>query len=218
MAVYGIPSVAGSPVVGNLLQTLQIVQLYTSILAADEAVILKPCKYATHGLFRDSQMVSYIAARHAQVEFGSRTMAPRELLRQTEQERSQTLFSIMLTQQQQQFMAVMDFRTHDLENFMLDGGICTGQLFKAINGNFANRGNSRRLGFAVVLPALYGVQTQQFSYYVKAYDLHLPILGADAGFDRSAADDIHVFHRLPHAIQNFSAFKHVQCRLVSYSS
>ena len=98
-------------------------------------------------------MVSYIAARHAQVEFSSGAMAPRELLRQAEQESSQALFSIMLAQQQQQFMAVMDFRTHDLENFVLDAGIRAGQFFKAINGNFANRGNSRRLGFAVVLPA-----------------------------------------------------------------
>src|SRR5687768_2735218 len=99
-------------------------------LTGDDAVVLKTSKYAAHGFLRDSQMVAYIAAGHAQIEFSGRTMAPGELLRQAKQKDGQALLGIVLPEQQQQFMAMPDFRAHDLENFMLDRRIFSSQLLK----------------------------------------------------------------------------------------
>lgn len=56
--------------IGDLLQTLQVVEFDMPMCTADDIVILKARKHAAHGFLRDSQMVAYIAPGHAQIEFG----------------------------------------------------------------------------------------------------------------------------------------------------
>lgn len=98
---------------GDLLQTLYIVQLDMPALATDKSLILKPGKYPAHGLLRNAQVIANITAGHAQIKLGNRAMALRELLRQVEQKGGQAFLGVMLAEQQQ-FLAVADFRAHDL--------------------------------------------------------------------------------------------------------
>lgn len=54
--------------VGGLLQPFQVVELDMAAFAADESLILKPGKYPAYGFLRYSQMITYIAPRHAQIK------------------------------------------------------------------------------------------------------------------------------------------------------
>lgn len=64
----------------EFLQALQIVELDVTVVAADKSAVLKAREYPAHRFFGNSQMVSDIAAGHAQVELIGRAMALRKLL------------------------------------------------------------------------------------------------------------------------------------------
>jgi hypothetical protein len=99
--------------VGDLLKPLDILELNVTVFTADEAIVLKPGKYAANRLFRNTEIITDIAAGHAQGEFGGRTMPLFKLPGQVEQENGNPLLGIVFTEQEQQFLTVMDFSTHD---------------------------------------------------------------------------------------------------------
>jgi hypothetical protein len=61
-------AVVGDTVVGELLQALQIVELDVTAVTADKPAVLEAREYPAHRFFSNSQIVSDITARHAQVE------------------------------------------------------------------------------------------------------------------------------------------------------
>lgn len=136
-------------------------------------------------------------------------MALRELPRQAEQKSSKPLIGVVFPKQQQQFLAVPDLRAHDLENFVLNVRIFSGQFLETIDRNFADGSDSRCSGLAVVLPIPDSVKAQQFTRYMKTHHLNLPVFSIDAGFYRPASNDIDIFERLSHAIQDFATLKHL---------
>src|SRR5690242_13542978 len=62
------------------LQLFQVLELDMPAFAADEPLILKPGKYATHSLFCNPQVIPYIASRHAQIELSGGIIARGKLL------------------------------------------------------------------------------------------------------------------------------------------
>ena|SRR5690348_13115703 len=62
------------------LQLFQVLELDMPAFAADEPLILKPGKYATHNLFCNPKVIPYIASRHAQIELSGGIIALGKLL------------------------------------------------------------------------------------------------------------------------------------------
>ncbi len=55
----------------NVTESIQIMELHLSPFGGQQALVLKTSKHAAHCFFGYAEVITDIAARHAQVKFGA---------------------------------------------------------------------------------------------------------------------------------------------------